>query len=270
MSGAIAGLVAGYFLFSSANPEHATDGLVSGGDRLLGDRVGKLQIHGAAMNRSEGRAGREDRDSDPESTGTFRIDWDEGRASLPLDYLQQLDLRAFASEGKSRWAIAGDPGAFEISSELNEILQLDPNQCEAVKQVLLDAWENHVASHWEIPAGLSADDRGVVIEIAPASADVEASIRASLSSIMGDERTAFFLNKIQPTLDWEYGGFGDSRRLVEVSILPDDTISIRESLRQASGTGGNRGSDQGFELEARQHRVDRLPPSLAALVMIED
>jgi hypothetical protein len=73
------------------------------------------------------------------------------------------------------------------------------------------------------------------------------------------------MQKIKPTLDWEYGAFGSLRRLVEVSVLPDDTLSIRESLHGAEGGGAS-----SFEVQTRQYRVDHLPASIAALVNIEE
>jgi hypothetical protein len=274
MSGVIVGLAFGYCLFSSGTPQHAADELGRDRDRLVSDRGGGLKLGRAAGRRSKlERAGKRDeiRDSDPTlQRGGIRIDWDNGQASFPLSYLQQLELTAFTSEDQSPWASDSDTDAFVISPELNEILQLDASQRDAVRKVLLDAREKHVASRWAEPASIDGDGRAVVIEIAPASAEVENSIRASLSAIMGDNRSTFFLNKIQTTLDWEYGGFGDSRRLVEVSILPDDTISIRESLRHAPGAGGAVGDNPAFELKSRQHRVDQLPASIAALVQMEE
>lgn len=269
----IAGLVAGYCLFDSARPEQAADGLRRGEGGLFSDREGESKLaRGAMPHAMRMRSGKGDDpiDLEPAEQGGVMVDWDKGHANLPLHYLEQLDLTAFTSEDQSPWIVDGDTDAFVISPELNEILQLDASQRDAVRAVLLDAWESHVAARWAAPAAISGDGRAVVIEIAPAAAEVEDSIVASLRSIMGEKRARFFLSKIQSTLDWEYGGFGSSRRRVEVSILPDDTISIRESLRHAPGSGGSTGNNQGFELEARQRRVDQLPPSIAALMSVEE
>jgi hypothetical protein len=276
----IAGLAMGYCLFSPGEPEFVLDVSEIGWDRVASRRAEEFRDAVSRQPKSN-RPGKRYDDRfghDPAAAaaaaaqpGAVVIDWDNERAHLPLSYLEQLDVAGFTSESESPWN--ADTEVFVISPELNEILQLDEHQRDAVQAVLLDARQEHVASRWAKPAALNADGSGVVIEIAPATSEVESSIRDSLIPIMGENRTKFFLSKIQSTLDWEYGGFGSARRMVEVSILPDDTISIRESLRHPlSGTAGQPHwhGDEEFELKSRQHRVDHLPASIAALVRIKE
>ena len=108
----------------------------------------------------------------------------------------------------------------------------------------------------------------VVFEIAPAPAEVEATIRASIIANVGENKAKLFMDKVGDTLNWEFGGFGGLRRVVEVSVLPDDTLSLRESIPPHMNAEQAR-VYQNFETRARQYRVDHLPPAIEALVKIE-
>jgi hypothetical protein len=268
--GSVVGLAVGYFLFASTVAGLAPDdvGLQAGLRQARGWGGDLRSALGRQPSRERSALGDDQFIGAPARPGDLVVDWEKGRANVPIAWLEHLDLVAFTSDDQSPWG--GDADAFVISPELNEILQLDASECDAIQMTLLEARRRDVAARWATPAGLTAEAGAVVIEIAPAAAEVETSIRESLGSIMGEQRAAFFLNKIQATLDWEYGGFGSSRRRVEVSILPDDTISIRESLRSSPSGSAEAPNRENFELKTRQQRVDQLPASIAALVQIEE
>ena len=253
--GSATGLLAGYFLFSGTSTNKATQ---------------ITRLNSSQPENSDSLLSRRGR---RQSESSLLIDSTHEVIHLPLAYWEKLDITSFESDKQSPWAAEHD--AFAVSEEMMELCQLEERQCETIRQTFLAARENHMTPQWNAPGAVRQEGDAVMFEIAPAPAELEATIRASIVANLGEDKANLFMDKVGATLDWEFGGFGRLRRVVEVSVLPDDTLSLRESLRRTTESiPPHMNAEQArvyqkFETRARQYRVDHLPPAIAALVKIE-
>ena len=261
----LAGLAAGWLLFSPGRNE-ARPAATSSQARTQASRP--------APSESAPLRGWRDATAGGEPEPAPVIDAERNRLNLPLDYWDKLAVTSFEAHAQSPWENEGE--AFVVSPEMRELCELDERQCETIRRIFLDARETHMAPQWKAPTAVRQQGDAVVFEIAPAPATLEPTIRAALVAELGAERAQRFLDKVGDTLGWEFGGFGRLRRVVEVSVLPDNTLSLRESLRRTrESTPPNLTPEQArvyqqFDTRARQYRVDHLPPSIAGLVEIHD
>ncbi len=281
--------------YQSANPMRCPTPIVCTGNMLVGIAAGYLLFHpqqssvpehtaelrfptptqrpNATSFRTQSRVPQDsaspdalDIDAGPDSV---IVDWDSGRANLPIAFLEQLDVTPFATSRHSPWSAHSAP--FSITDEFAALLQLDQSKRDAVQSVLTEARRRFSAPRWEHPLSATQQDDGVLIELAPTPPFMEEHIRQDLTTILGEARAAFFLKMSQHTLDWEFGRFGQTRQIVEVSILPDNSLAIRETLRSKKETpaGSDTSATPEFEIRSRHHRVEVLPEMLATLVQIE-
>lgn len=181
---------------------------------------------------------------------------------VPAESLARVPVSAFGLRRGNPWQQAGD--RFELTREVCDLLGIDDGTAEAVRDVFAQAHEESMQSSWLNPVRIEATEQGAAVTIAPSSSEARERISQDLHTLLGPQTADLLMRFSGETLDWEFGGFGRFERILEVTRLPDQTLSIRESLRPPAGTHPS--ASPMVERRVHQYRVKDLPAEIARFV----
>ncbi len=185
--------------------------------------------------------------------------WEQTEVTVPKSVLNHLKIPAFASvDAKSPML---------LSTEMKSVLGLDDSTAATVEQILEQAHLEASQNRWNA-AQVFRHEQTTVVDVSPEKSETGlqrlAGLRAALTNVLGDQRTAFLFDRAMDTFNWEFGGFGAYSQVIEV-IPRRNGYVIRESLRRPLGSAP-KGMEkwqaeefQDFEFAVKEYRADSLP-----------
>ena len=179
--------------------------------------------------------------------------------------LAGIQVRAFAPRRGNPWTQGGS--RFELTSEVRDLLGIDEATAEAVRHVYEQAHHQAMNAAWQEPARVEAVENGVAITIAPSASEARDRISTGLRDHLDAHKADLLMQYSAETLDWEFGGFGRMERVLEITVLADDSLAIRESLRPLFGNEPATTAEP--EHRVNQYRIRDIPAELKRFVQLD-
>lgn len=256
--GIVLGIAVGYRLFAPAGTDASMPGATKpvSGSTAIPARSGQADAAPTSVQSASGGC------VIPSATSAAALP--AGTLAVAVETLAKVPVPAFVTPGGDPWL--NRDGRFVLTPEVRDILGIDERTAGEIQRDLEQACEEATQAGWESPARIDTTEKGVTLTITSSSPEVGERIAGQLKARLGEERARLFGQYAKQAFDWEFGSFGLLDRVLEVTVLPDNTVSIRESLRPVSTSDEPPANI--VERSVRQYRVRQLPTEISRFVEI--